>query len=92
MGRKHEMDLDCQHVYYYGRVNMTNEYDESMIQKACELLCLLVTDTQCHWFYQLFWGWYSPRTNKLKYDLNLERAWYNLMGEKIGWGFTISDF
>jgi hypothetical protein len=32
------------------------QYDKSMIQKACELLYLLMTDTRCCWFYQMFRG------------------------------------
>ncbi len=40
----------------------------------------------------MFRGWYNPKTNKFEYGLNLERAWYNMMGEEIRQGFTISDF
>jgi hypothetical protein len=39
----------------------------------------------------MFRGWYNPRTNKFAYGLNLKRAWYNMMGEEIGRGFTISN-
>jgi hypothetical protein len=62
-----------------------------MIQKACELLYPSTTDTQRRWFYQMFRRWYNPRTNKSKYNLNPEHAWYNMMGEEIRRGFTISD-
>ncbi len=61
-----------------------------MIQKACELLQPLTTDTQCCWFYQMFQGWYNPRINKFEYGLNLECVWYNMMGKRSG-GFTISN-
>ncbi len=50
------------------------QYEESMIQKACELLYLLMIDTWHCWFYQMFWGWYNPRTNEFEYSLNLERT------------------
>jgi hypothetical protein len=68
------------------------QYDKSMIQKACEFLYSLATNTQHYWLYQMFWGWYNLRTNKFEYSLNLEHVWYNMMGEEIGRGFTISDF
>ncbi len=48
------------------------KYDESMIQKACELLYLSMTNTRPCWFYEMFWGWYNPRTNKFEYGINLE--------------------
>jgi hypothetical protein len=31
----------------------------------------------------MFWGLYNPKTNKFEFGLNLERAWYNMMGEEI---------
>jgi len=46
------------------------QYDKSMIQKACEFLYSLATNTQHYWLYQMFWGWYNPRTNKFEYSLN----------------------
>jgi hypothetical protein len=67
------------------------QYDECMIQKACELLYLSTTDTQHRWFYQMFQGWCNPRTKNFKYGLNLECAEYNMMGEEIKQGITISD-
>jgi len=42
------------------------QYDKSMIKKACELRYPSGTDTQCRWFYQMFWGWYYPRTDKFE--------------------------
>jgi hypothetical protein len=39
----------------------------------------------------MFWGWYNPNINKFEYDLKSERVWYNMLGEEIRWGFTISD-
>ncbi len=68
------------------------QYDESMIQKARELLYLLRTNTRCCWFYQMFQGWYNPITNKFEYGLNSKHDWHNTMGEEIKWGFTISNF
>ncbi len=59
------------------------QYDKSMIQKACELLYLSISNIQHCWFYQMFWGLYNPKTNKFEFGLNLERAWYNMMGEEI---------
>jgi hypothetical protein len=40
----------------------------------------------------MFQGWYNPGTNKFQYGLNPKHAWYNMMGEEIGHGFTISNF
>ncbi len=50
-----------------------------------------MTNTRHHRFYQMFWRWCNPRTNKFEYGLNMKCAWYNIMGEEIGWGFTISN-
>jgi hypothetical protein len=63
-------------IWNVGMSTMTwgTQYDKSMIQKACELLYLSTTDTQRHWFYQMFQGWYNPRTNKFEYNLNPEHA------------------
>jgi hypothetical protein len=44
------------------------------------------------WFYQMFQGWYNPRTSKFEHGLNLECAWYNIMGEEVGRGFTMNNF
>jgi len=62
-----------------------------MIQKACEFLYPSMTDTWCCWFYQMFWRWYNRKTNNFEYGRNLKHVWYNMMGEEIRWGFTISD-
>jgi hypothetical protein len=93
MGHRHEMDLECQHVcYYWGSQYDEWQYDESMIQKACELLYPSITNTRHNWFYQLFLGWYNLGTNKFEYGFNLEGAWYNMTGEEIRQGFTLNNF
>jgi hypothetical protein len=62
-----------------------------MIQKTCALLYPSTINTRRCWFYQMFQGWYNPRTNKFEYNLNLEHVQYNIMEEEIKRGFTISD-
>jgi hypothetical protein len=39
----------------------------------------------------MFQGWYNPITNKFEYNLDPKHAWYNMMGEEIRQGFTISN-
>jgi len=79
-------------IITWGSQNDKWQYDESIIQKACELLYLLAFNTQHYWFYQMFQEWYNPRTNQFEFTLNSEHVWYNMMGEDIRRGFTISDF
>jgi len=91
MGCRHEMDLECWHVYYY----MVESIWQMAIwwihdSKGMWIVISLVTDTWCCWFYQMFRRWYNPRTNKFEYGLNPKCVWYNMMGEEIGWRFTIS--
>ncbi len=48
MGRRHEINLDVgMFIVTWGNQYNEWQYDESMIQKACELLYLLITDTRC---------------------------------------------
>jgi hypothetical protein len=81
----------CMSIITWGSQYDEWRYEKSMNQKACELLYPSMTNTQCCWFYQMFWEWYNPKTNKFKYSLNSKHVWYNMTVEEIGRGFTISD-
>jgi hypothetical protein len=41
------------------------------------------TNVKRIWFYQIFQGWFNPRTNKFEFGPNPHGIWYNSIGDEV---------
>jgi hypothetical protein len=60
-----------------------NSWTNPIFKKTHEALYLMHTNARHRRFYQIFWMWYNPRTNKFEFGPHICGIWYNPMGDEV---------